>query len=266
MEAHMKELEKKVGGGHYARKQLLCKSSIISWSHSSRFRLARKLVDPHAGKAMLDYGCGDGTFLALVSDLFPSAVGADIDERQAEDCRQRLGSVAQMSFLLTGQLSDSRYDGAFDVVVCMETLEHCAGRIVDDVLDDLRRLVRPDGVVIISVPIETGLVLPLKQLTRRVAGWRRLGDYRYNERYSAAELVKMVFASGTTTIARPKYYGEPGNEKSAYHGHKGFNWRWLRRKLQDYLMVAETRFSPLAWSRGMLSSQAWFICNLFPKS
>src|SRR3712207_2236328 len=104
--------------GHYARKQIHCKGRIISWSHSSRFQLARRLVEPWAGQSILDYGCGDGTFLSRVADLFPTGVGADIDERQTVDCQRRLGNVAGLSFLHTRQLKDPKYNGAFDVIAC----------------------------------------------------------------------------------------------------------------------------------------------------
>src|SRR5690348_14571968 len=77
--------------GHYAKKQLGCKDWIISWSHRTRFETARTLVSPFRGKRLLDYGCGDGTFLSQVEDLFPEAVGADIAGDQVEDCKARLG-------------------------------------------------------------------------------------------------------------------------------------------------------------------------------
>jgi len=52
--------------GHYARKQIFSRSRLVAWSHGSRFDLARRLVAPRAGQRLLDYGCGDGTFLGLV--------------------------------------------------------------------------------------------------------------------------------------------------------------------------------------------------------
>ena len=62
-----------VQAGHYAQKQIFSRSSLIAWSHRSRFLLARQIVQPYAGARLLDYGCGDGTFLAQVADLFPTA-------------------------------------------------------------------------------------------------------------------------------------------------------------------------------------------------
>ncbi|HST58355.1 MAG TPA: hypothetical protein VLK84_06705, partial [Longimicrobium sp.] len=57
-------------GGEYARKQLFGRG-LIGWSHARRFGTALRIVQPYAGAPLLDYGCGDGTFLALVRDRFP---------------------------------------------------------------------------------------------------------------------------------------------------------------------------------------------------
>src|SRR6202158_96227 len=109
-----------LAGGAYARKQLYCKDRIVAWSHGSRFRTGRRLAETMAGARLLDYGCGDGTFLALVHDVFPEAVGADLDPKQTADCARRFASLPGLSFLLTDELADSCYDGSFDVVFCME--------------------------------------------------------------------------------------------------------------------------------------------------
>src|SRR5262245_23626454 len=65
--------------GHYARKQIFSRNAIVAWSHRRRFALARELASAGAGGALLDYGCGDGTFVAMAHDLFREAVAADID-------------------------------------------------------------------------------------------------------------------------------------------------------------------------------------------
>ena len=72
-----------------------------------------------------------------------------------------------MSFRHTSEVCGDQLSHAFDVVTCMETLEHCLPHAVDHVLGELRRLVKPNGVVIISVPIETGPVLIAKQIMPR---------------------------------------------------------------------------------------------------
>ncbi len=55
-----------ISDGHYAKKQLLCKDWLIAWSHRSRFQMGLGLAREFSGKRVLDYGCGDGTFLAML--------------------------------------------------------------------------------------------------------------------------------------------------------------------------------------------------------
>lgn len=261
------DLKERLSSGTYARKQFFCKSKVIAWSHTSRFRMARKLVATHAGRRLLDYGCGDASFLALVHDLFPNAVGADLDARQNADCAARFADWEGLSFVHTPELADAKYDGAFDVITCMEVLEHCPTAAVDAVLADLARLVAPGGVAFISVPIEIGPSLLGKELLRTLASWRNIGDYKGKERYRPGELLRMTFAGERTEIPRPAYSFEyaPGLNAES-HGHKGFNWKVLRRRIGRDLEVVRTRFSPLGWTGGLFSSQAWFECRPRPRT
>jgi 2-polyprenyl-3-methyl-5-hydroxy-6-metoxy-1,4-benzoquinol methylase len=241
-------------GGRFYRKQQLSPSRVVAFSHRSRFGMARRLVAPYAGQRLLDYGCGDGTFLSESADEFPASIGADISRSQIEDCVQRLGGVGSLRFLHTSELSAPEFTGYFDIATCMETLEHCPEPELREALADLVRLVKPGGTIIISVPIEIGPTLLAKHAIRRALGWRGVGDYRYTESYTGRELLKMTFANATTEIERPLY---DSNE----HPHKGFNWRALERRLKDLMEVREIRFSPFPWSAGWVSSQVWFVCR-----
>ncbi len=247
--------------GHYELKQLRSSVIAIRLSHRGRFRMARRLVEPFAGRTLLDYGCGDGAFLSVVSDLFPAAVGTDFNSGQIADCRRRFdGVLPTVSFRDVAELRAPEFAHRFGVVTCMEVLEHCVAADVDVVLDKLSRLVAPDGIAIVSVPIEIGPSLIVKQALRVWAGWRRIGDYQYAERYRISELLTMVLATRRARIARPVYSAGP-SDGWRYHGHKGFNWRALRDRIGENFTVQETRFSPLGSPAGLLDSQAWFICR-----
>src|SRR5215212_9555475 len=114
-------LDQRLREGAYARRQLFGGLKLLRWSHGSRFRLARELAAPHAGRRLLDYGCGDGTFLSMVHDLFPTAVGAEVDAALAADAARRLEGDAGLRFVHTRALADEP-DGSFGVAVCMEVL------------------------------------------------------------------------------------------------------------------------------------------------
>jgi SAM-dependent methyltransferase len=235
--------------GTYEAKQLLSSSRIVRWSHGRRFELARGMVRSLGGRSLLDYGCGDGTFLKKVRDLVDRCVACDV-----VPCD--LSHLDGVTFVAIRDL-DETHTGRYDLVFCMEVLEHCVAADVEKALDDLQRLVAPDGTIVISVPIEIGPTLLGKQTVRRILGARKLGDYEWTERYSLQAMIQMLFADERTAIDRPTY----GEGQRTWHSHFGFNWRALKSKVESRFVLMEERFSPLAWTRGFASSQVWFICR-----
>src|SRR5215210_451709 len=122
----MNSLDKPIREGHFAKKQILSKDWLISWSHSSRFRIGLELARQFAGKRLLDYGCGDGSFLAMLmsSPATPrTAIGAEIHPELVADCQARFSAQPGLSFILNDELESAEQAGAFDAVICMEVLE-----------------------------------------------------------------------------------------------------------------------------------------------
>ena len=257
--------------GDYARKQIYCRSGLVRWSHGSRFELARALVAPRAGGRLLDYGCGDGTFVAMVHADFAEAVGLDVDPKQIAECQARLGHLPGVGFGLTrpASLPAPRVSTAasraprsaspvWDVVTCMEVLEHCLEDERRRVIDELRRLVSPGGMVIVSVPIEIGPTLAGKHLVRLIAGLRGLGDYSHRERYSPIEIVRSIAG---LRIARVPIEGDGPDGPYRYYGHKGFDYRDVGRELSDRFTIVRRVYSPMRLLGPVLNSQAWFVCT-----
>jgi SAM-dependent methyltransferase len=245
-----------VEDGHYAQKQLRCQSRVIAWGHSARFRMALALAGTGTG-CLLDYGCGDGTFLGMVASRWSHCVGVDVDAEQQEDCRVRFTDVPNVRLLMTRELGAPEHRSAYGLVICMETLEHCPASAVEIVLDDIERCVRQDGRVIISVPVETGPAFILKYVARGLAAWRGLSDYRHYERYTVGNALRMIFATGATTFDRPVY----GTPDFPSHSHYGFNWRLLRTRIATQFIIDRVLFSPINLPGGWVASQAWLVCR-----
>ncbi len=246
-----------LASGDYARKQIYCPSRVVAWSHGSRFRLAARLASSGAGGRLLDYGCGDGTFIALTHGTFAEAVGSDIDAAQLAECRRRFVDMPGVRFVRTAELDGTT--AAYDVVTCMEVLEHCVDGERRRVLDDLRGLVVRGGWVIISVPIEVGPALLGKQLFRAIAAWRGHGDYQYRERYSPREMLAAALAR--PRLARAEYEVDTPSGPMRYCGHKGFDWRVLQREIAERFDVERRLFTPLGALGALLNSQVWFVCR-----
>jgi SAM-dependent methyltransferase len=207
---------------------------------------------------VLDYGCGDGTFLALLTETaVPPAVaiGADLDERTVEDCKSRLGSRSGLQFVLTTELDAPEHAGAYSGIICMEVLEHVIQP--DRLLDRLHRLLRPGGALIVSVPVETGLPVVLKQAIRRIAGWFRVGDYPGTTPYTWKELWAAIFAGSQPHIDRPVHRSDIGD----YHDHKGFNWKALAAMVESRFDVEQVVSSPLTALPPGFGSQVWLVAR-----
>ncbi|MSU33511.1 MAG: class I SAM-dependent methyltransferase [Pedosphaera sp.] len=249
-------MDPKLEQGYFARKQLFSKNALIRWSHRRRFEVAVAKSARLVGQRMLDFGCGDGTYLAMLLDSPHApreAVSAELDPRVVTTNQQRFADHPKMKFVLQSDLERPEYRGSFECIVCMECFEHMTEP--DRYLALLSSLLRPGGQLLLSVPVETGLPVVLKQVVRRIAGWRKIGDYANTLPYSWSELAKSVFAWGQPHIPRIFHLS---NDGVIFHCHKGFNWMMLRNKIARHFTIDRISASPIEWLSPHLASQAWF--------
>ncbi len=155
-----------------------------SWWFRSRNRLIEQTVRhlfPQAASA-LEIGCGTGYTLGALRNALPEAAltGTELFEEGLRVARDRWQTVRLMQ-------ADARalpFDAEFDLVGAFDVLEH----IDDDstALAELRRVVRPGGGLIATVPQHQWL-------------WSAADDYaQHQRRYSRRELVCRVMRAGFT--------------------------------------------------------------------
>jgi SAM-dependent methyltransferase len=248
-----------IRAGFYAQKQINSRSRLIAWSHRGRFATGVRIAREIGGARTLDYGCGDGTFLALLMNGQPApriAVGAELTTAIVADCRERFKAQKGLHFMVIEDLERPAHQGAYDAIYCMEVLEH----VVDpaSMLDTFKGLLAPGGTLVISVPIETGIPVVVKQIVRRIAGWRGVGHYPGTTGYTFPEIVRSVFARSTQHIERPVITREDG---STFHDHKGFNWRMLRGLVSAEFDLVRESTSPVEWLGPQLGTQRWLIAR-----
>jgi ubiquinone/menaquinone biosynthesis C-methylase UbiE len=253
------DLRDAVSRGRHAQKQILSRSKLVAWSHGRRFATALALAREFGGKRILDYGCGDGTFLALAmmgASPPSTAVGADVIDNLVEDCQRRYSIEPRMSFVHVDALDHPKHARQYDAVFCMEVLEHVIDW--DPELARLSRLLAAGGTLVVTVPVEIGLPVVAKQIVRKIAGWRKIGHYPGTTPYSWSELTRAVFAGRAHRVARPVV--DVGSGPS--YDHKGFNWRVLRERLERQFIVTRTLASPFSVLGPGLATQVWFVCRL----
>jgi ubiquinone/menaquinone biosynthesis C-methylase UbiE len=112
------------------------------------YERVRGLVEPLEPASVLDAGCGEGETLVRLADLLPSTVRAvDLNAAAVEFTARRLPAV-DVSRASVYELPFE--DRAFDLVLCLEVLEHLADP--DAALAELVRV--SDRMVVITVPHE----------------------------------------------------------------------------------------------------------------
>src|SRR5438105_1702869 len=101
----------------------------------------------NSGMTCLDFGCGDGHGAGTyISQMGCGYVGADISLGALR--KARAGALRVCQVRDPDQLPFR--SGAFDAVVCLEVLEHLFRP--DLALAEFGRILRPDGVLIVTVP------------------------------------------------------------------------------------------------------------------
>jgi 2-polyprenyl-3-methyl-5-hydroxy-6-metoxy-1,4-benzoquinol methylase len=243
--------------GSYAKKQLFGASRLLAWSHQARFRFAINLVKKMKPRRIVDYGCGDGTFLYLLGGKGTHRIGIDYDEQQILDCQKRYSG--EIEFVTTNKFS---WAPQADVISCMEVIEHCTVQQRQEVLQNIRKLMDRDARLILSVPVEIGPTLIAKHLVRWFLALTNFPGYGYREKYTPVEFLKMVLATKNTKFTRPLYSTKEANgETRSWHGHKGFNWRSFRSELENDFVIESIYFTPIDFFYGLFASQVWFICR-----
>lgn len=154
------------------------------WWHVGKraivYSLLRKYLPRNktsAERRALDLGCGAGLNLDHLAE-YAQPVGTDFSEEALHFCRQRghnllaKADAAQLPFP----------DGSFDIITALDVIEH----LDDDLLalTELRRVMRPGGLLIISVPAYPVLW----------SYWDEILGHR--NRYTTGSMRKVVEAAG----------------------------------------------------------------------
>jgi ubiquinone/menaquinone biosynthesis C-methylase UbiE len=119
----------------------------IWYEHWHRYHFAARLV---AGRDVLDVACGEGYGSALLARNARRVTGADIAQAAIDHASARYPSIGNLEFRQADCTALPFPDASFDTVVSFETIEHITAQ--ERFLDEARRVLRPDGIIVISCP------------------------------------------------------------------------------------------------------------------
>ena len=156
------------------------------WYKARRDLLARILAQlrMHFNNS-LDIGCGTGVNYVVLAQHASNVYGVDI-EKNALLCDKNKGYAE----LIHGNAEDLEIDKKFDLIICMDVLEH-----LDDkkAINNLKNKLNKDGVLIVSVPAH----MYLWGFNDTFAGHKR--------RYEKEEVEQLL---GNFTIKKLSYWNQ----------------------------------------------------------
>lgn len=132
--------------GEYSRQGDFHKNLDPNWSYYPIYINKKEIVDElihkYADKnasAVLDAGCGEGVLVEKYASEGWNIKG--IDKNYASQ------------FVQEGSLMDMPFDDAnFDTVLCLDVMEHLLYPDQNAALKEIKRIIKPDGTVIFSIP------------------------------------------------------------------------------------------------------------------
>jgi O-antigen biosynthesis protein len=122
----------------------------ISVEHLHRYHSILPLVKD---KVVLDIACGEGYGSALMAKIAKRVVGVDISKECIEHATRKYFSQCPNTRFLQGSVEKiPAENGSLDVVISFETIEHVSGDGQQQFLSEVKRVLKKDGIFIISTP------------------------------------------------------------------------------------------------------------------
>jgi SAM-dependent methyltransferase len=154
--------------------------------------LCRQLRALTGGGRLLDFGCGWGNYLAAAREVGFDAVGIEVDRAKVNFALQH-GLNAVQADLLDRTLPE----GSFDAAIAQQVFEHLYDPVPH--LEELRRILKPGGVLFLSVPNYGGLAAKLKG-----ARWDMLSPVGHVRYFTRRTLAKFLVDHGFA-LERKRY-------------------------------------------------------------
>lgn len=220
------------------------------WVQERRLADALRLVPPDfAAGAIVDYGGGDGELALRLARRFPQARVTCFEP--APDLRaQAQAQLAAAPNAAAAAEEGELEAGAADLVFCTEVFEHLPPAETARALDEIARVLKPQGRLVVGVPVEVGPPALLKGAFRAL---RRPGDY--DARWPAI----LAAAAGRAPV--PRFAAEIAPGRPYFPHHLGFDHRPLLLELKARFALERVASSP--WRSGplFLNSEAYMLAR-----
>ena len=193
-------------------------------THILRLRTQKRLLKKCKQKinSYADFGCSNGYITDLITKLVKSKKTYGYDHSSNIDIARKLYPEYKFEFIDLNQAN--KFEEKFDLITCFEVLEHVGN--IEVAIDNLISSSQKNSKIIISVPIETGLIGLIKFLIKRI-----FFKYKFELRYT--ELSYLISLLLNKNISKYRFISDH------YNSHFGFD----HREIENYLRKKSIKYS-----------------------
>lgn len=117
--------------------------------HMHRYTILRNVL---RDKIVLDAACGTGYGSNIIASVARQVYGIDISREAIEYASSNFQKSSNLKYMEADISQLPFEENTFDVVVSFETIEHVNGEIQNRFLKEIRRVLKPEGILIMSTP------------------------------------------------------------------------------------------------------------------
>lgn len=136
---------------------------------------------------VLDFGCGTGVVSYILAKEGYNVTALDIDLEPFKRVQEKIHFPKEIKFIEGDLMVQELHNKQFDIILALDVLEHIED--IDSYLSAFKKLMAPDGIIIISGPSENKLY----QIGRKIAGKRFTGDYHVTNILTIRNIFKIHF-------------------------------------------------------------------------
>jgi 2-polyprenyl-3-methyl-5-hydroxy-6-metoxy-1,4-benzoquinol methylase len=166
-------------------------------------------------KTFIDVGCSTGYVTSLIVETFNplKSYGVDTSQINLEAAKERYRHIDFNVFDLNQEhISSEQYD----IVTCFETLEHVGN--LNIALDNLLKMKKSSGYLLIAVPVEIGFTGVLRMI------WRT-AYYGYSDIFGEFSNIKFLFAKYLFSLLASERLSKYRHKRTHWCTHLGFDYR-----------------------------------------
>ncbi|MBZ5537606.1 MAG: class I SAM-dependent methyltransferase [Acidobacteriia bacterium] len=230
------------------------------WFFYERFQRALDRCNDSPHSRVLDFGCWEGHFLPSLLANYSQVWGVDNDRASAVEtvpgtwtilqsarslCLEETQCISHLRLVKADGRSLPIRGSFFDIIFCLDTLPYVRKDSRTKVLLELRRVLKPSGTIIISLPIEMGASLVLRELLRKLSG-----SYRQN--YNTSALLHGLLSS-------PRQQPDENETASLV----GYDYRADIEVIESQFIIRRKEFLPWKWLK-WLSPTILLVCETKP--